>query len=260
MKITKINVGNEVWYPNNRDEERRDMINALAHANRIVEIDGQPAEICIEINKDDKVFRARIPVERLSELEEVFNRGTIPREFREILDNIKANERHEEEPRLPGMSWVHMGIKEESELMGWVTACLVPTPGMESVCSVSFSFCRAEDAFSKRIGRIMSRRRFDELDSVSLVIGDDRYSAVKSYLLAIAAGRKPTNQVGRKIISTWPFWLNPERVRRNDIPHDVIEFIEEVKKQRIDAVTRLRAESILNKDRTPKYEVWPIRE
>lgn len=262
MKITKITAGTKNWSPQSPDDERTSMLLALAQANRIVEIDGQPAEICIEVLSDDsKTFRARVPVERLSELDEVFNRGTIPREFRQILDTLKVSERAPELPRLPGMSWVHMGIKEDGELLGHVTACVIPSRNVANCITVAFAFCKAADNFSRRIGRVMSRSRLDLKYTLDLVEGSDRYSAVRSFLLSVAAGRKPLNLVNEDYNYVFPSWMDPKRSRRGDVPQDVVEFLEELKTARgVDYVFKRRAEELLKKDRTPEYETWPIRE
>jgi hypothetical protein len=243
-------------------EAREAVIKAVAACNMHVELSGKTQEIEMELQdqENDRLWRFKVEVDRISELYDVFHRGTVPKEVRPILEQIRPEERAEEKPRQEGMSWVHAGIRENGTLMGWVTACIVPVTS--GIVKASFAFCRSDDCFSKRLGRIISRERMDAGTFVKLACSKCRFDAVRYFLKAVAVGDRPKNMVDSEIPTAYfPYWLDPGREKRGDIPHDVVVLLEGIKSlPRLDALTRLQIRQIMNKRRVPDYEIWAIND
>jgi len=231
--------------------DRVTILLALQLANEAVELEGEDVVIDMVLDDGTNKYNINLLVDRIMELDELINKHTMTPALYDWMESIDVNERTPELPRLDGMSWVHMSVKDELELevIGWVTACIMPDPDRYKALKISFAFGMSNCCFSKRLGRIVSRDRYDIGKCFTVNAGaSDRYSSVQSLIRDIVGGQTLTTVIEDLWGNTFPGWMTKDRVRK-DIPEDIRAFMESLHANgEIDPLTSRTAGKLLGYD------------
>jgi len=263
MKLTSIILdGSRLVHDEGSD--RAAILRAICCANRNIEMHGKELELLLELKNEDNGERycVNLLVDRIMELDELINRHTMCPALHDWMENtLKVYERPNEQQRLEGMSWVHMGIRAEDRLLGWVTACVMPSDKYSKALKISFAFCMPKDCFSKRLGRILSRTRMDEGKHYTVVKGDDRWESVKYLIDGIVAGKKVATVIRDEWGTVFPGWLGVNQRIRKDIPADIHKFLEKISEDTdIDPLRRREALALLGHDMEFVGTLWQVRD
>ena len=231
------------------DDARKTILAAISWANEKFEF-GITCNLFIvfKVTTGDAYKQIKLTVlfDKLLESDEVINVHTIHEDLHEWIDGLNLSECEEEKPILEGMSYVHMSVIDEDNegIVGRVTTCITPDPERSSRYLLSFSFCRANDLFSRRRGRMIARNRLANGDYVVILNnGMPRFDMVRTIVEDFMKGGS-----GGLLIDQWPHgypqWLRPSPPK--DLRPDVSEIIMAVAESKVNNIIIAMARDIID--------------
>jgi hypothetical protein len=154
-------------------DPRTVILESIRHANRAVELGDRSGWLEITIKKGSLQYLGRVQFGWIMEPHEAINVKTVGEDLKEWVASLHLEEEEEEmPPRKKGESYIHMTVvdKNDSNIIGRVSACIIP---VGDLYTISFAFCRSDDGFSRRRGRMISRQRMDEGERVKILRNDN---------------------------------------------------------------------------------------
>ena len=197
---------------------------AVRCANDRVE-SGKQGELKLVFRTDAQDYVVTYTFDRIMELDEILDPHVVPMALYAWVDSLDLPV-DEEEVRPHGASWVHLTVMDESddEVLGRVTACIMPRS--ESELMVSLAFCHRRDNFSRKRGRILSSERMRDLHVV-LPLCNSRFDTVRGYIEDIMAMGESFS-----VIDSGPFpiefppWCLP--APHKDIPEEIVSLLQRI--------------------------------
>ena len=146
---------NEFQIPIGEASDRDIILLGIHRANEQFEF-GRTCDLIISVIVGDDLHKVNVLFDRLLEPQEVLNKDTTPQGLWGWLDGLDLESGEEEVPWVDGMSYIHLSImnQESDDILGRVTACIVPCLVHRGRLNISFAFCHGNDSFSRKRGRL----------------------------------------------------------------------------------------------------------
>ncbi len=195
-----------------------DVLKAIIWANEKVEF-GENGILNIRIKKGDKSYKIKIEFNRMLELSEIFIPENFHSDLKDFMNEIYQKCEEGEPPHQEGTSYIHLtvGDKANEKVLGRITACIKPDHGD---LMISFAYCRSDNNFSRKRGRIISNGRLNDGHYIKVTSCQSRFETVMGYFIDIMELGQcdSVNLSSGELSSQFPPWiLSEDKIHEEDL-------------------------------------------